>query len=211
MTSWGQLQRSLEETLRADTQLLYSVARTLVDSHFPATVAPNLPAAVGLEPHLVLQASGDVLPDPEPVARRRTPGWRLKILLAWDNQCASCGYDGQFSGASVGIEAAHVRWFSFGGPDSLDNGLALCVLHHKLFDLGVMGLDGQLRVKVSKAYNARTPAGRAQYDLHGRKLDPRPGTKLPAPRHVVWHCEQVLKSGSPGMSVGHSRRLLERS
>jgi hypothetical protein len=35
----GQLERSLEDTLRADTQLLYSVARTLVDSHFPATVA----------------------------------------------------------------------------------------------------------------------------------------------------------------------------
>jgi hypothetical protein len=32
----GQLERSLEDTLRADTQLLYSVARTLVDSHFPA-------------------------------------------------------------------------------------------------------------------------------------------------------------------------------
>lgn len=192
----GQLEHSLEETLRADTQLLHSVARTLIDSHFPATVAPDILAAVGLEPDLVLQASGDALPDPTPVTRRRTPGWRLEVLLAWDNQCAFCGYDGQFSGASVGIEAAHVRWFSFGGPDSLDNGLALCVLHHKLFDLGVMGLDQQLRVQVSKAYTARTRAGRAQYDLHGRKLDPRPGTELPASRHVVWHREQVFK-GQP--------------
>ena len=124
----GQLEPSLEETLRADTRLLYSVARALVVSHFPATVAPDILAAVGLEPDLVLQASAEALPDPEPVARRRTPGWRLEILLAWDNQCAFCGYDGQFSGASVGIEAAHVRWFSFDGPDSLDNGLALCVL-----------------------------------------------------------------------------------
>ena len=70
------------------------------------------------------------------------------------------------------------------------------MLHHKLFDLGVMGLDGQLRVQVSKAYTARTRAGRAQYDLHGRTLDPRPGTELPAPMHVVWHREQVFK-GQP--------------
>jgi putative restriction endonuclease len=70
------------------------------------------------------------------------------------------------------------------------------VLHHKLFDLGVMGLDDQLRLQVSKAYTARTRAGRAQYDLHGRKLDPRPGTELPAPRHVMWHREQVFK-GQP--------------
>jgi HNH endonuclease len=47
----------------------------------------------------------------------------------------------QFNGVSVGIEAAHVQWFNFGGPDSLDNGLALCSLHHKLFDVGVHNLD----------------------------------------------------------------------
>jgi hypothetical protein len=35
----------------------------------------------------------------------------------------------------VGIEAAHVRWFAFDRPDALDNGLALCALDHKLFDL----------------------------------------------------------------------------
>ena len=58
------------------------------------------------------------------------PCWR-----AWDRQCAFCGYDGQITGASVAIEAAHVRWFAFNGPDALDDGLALCALHHKLFDL----------------------------------------------------------------------------
>jgi hypothetical protein len=57
----GRLERSLEDTLRADRQLLYSVARTLVDSHFPATVAADILTAVGLEPDLVLQASSDVL------------------------------------------------------------------------------------------------------------------------------------------------------
>jgi putative restriction endonuclease len=61
------------------------------------------------------------------------------VLEAWDRQCAFCGYDGQITGTSVAIEAAHVRWFAFDGPDALDNGLALCVLHHKLFDLGSVG------------------------------------------------------------------------
>ena len=57
------------------------------------------------------------------------------MLQAWDRQCAFCRYDGQAAVATVGVEAAYVRWFSFDGPDSLDNGLALCVLlHHKLFE-----------------------------------------------------------------------------
>jgi putative restriction endonuclease len=105
----------------------------------------------------------------------------------------SPSYDGQLAGASVGVEAAHVRWFAFGGPDSPDNGLALCVLHHKLFDLGVLGLDAALRILVSSTFTARTVAGRAVYELHGRGLSPRPGTPLPASRHVTWHTHEVFK------------------
>ena len=78
------------------------------------------------------------------------------MLEAWDRQCAFCGYDGQITGASVAIEAAHVRWFAFDGPDTLDNGLALCALHHKLFDLGALGLNPRLQVMVSATFSART-------------------------------------------------------
>jgi predicted restriction endonuclease len=39
----------------------------------------------------------------------------------------------------VGIEAAHVRWHSQAGPDVVANGLALCALHHALFDLAIFG------------------------------------------------------------------------
>jgi len=66
------------------------------------------------------------------------------------------GLNAYLAGASMGIDAAHVRWFAFDGPDTLENGLALCVLHHKLFDLGVLGLDPKLRVQVSAAFSART-------------------------------------------------------
>jgi putative restriction endonuclease len=118
------------------------------------------------------------------------------VLLAWDRQCAFCGYDGQLAGATAGIDAAHVRWFTFDGPDDPDNGLALCVLHHKLFDLGVLGLDLSLRVLVSGMFTARTPAGRAVYELHRRPLTPRPGTTTPAARHITWHSREVFK-GKP--------------
>lgn len=115
------------------------------------------------------------------------------MLQAWDRQCAFCGYDGQLAGATAGLDAAHVRWFSFGGPDDLDNGLALCTLHHKLFDLGALGLDASLRVQVSAAFTARTAARRALYELDGRLLSPRPGTRVPAAGHVSWHRRQVFK------------------
>jgi putative restriction endonuclease len=71
-----------------------------------------------------------------PEERTRSRSWALDVLAAWDRQCAFCGYDGQLGAAQVGLEAAHVRWFTHDGPDDLDNGLALCAVDHKLLDRG---------------------------------------------------------------------------
>ncbi len=193
----GRFESSLEAALRADPHLVLTAARGLVSSHFPETVAPDVLTAVGLDPDTVL-STADTLPDPDGTIqqRRRDPGWRLEVLQAWDDQCAFCGYDGRLNGVPTGVEAAHVRWFAFAGPDALDNGLALCMLHHKLFDRGALGLDDELRVRVSDTFTARTDAGRAVYDLHGRGLRPRPGTLLPAAEHVSWHRREVFKGNA---------------
>ncbi|GAA2709447.1 phosphorothioated DNA-binding restriction endonuclease [Micromonospora olivasterospora] len=185
----GRFAESVEAALRGDPELLRSVARALVESHFPPTIAPDVLVAAGLDADEILHATAPTAV----AARRRRGGWRADILRAWDRQCAFCGYDGQLGHASVGVEAAHVRWFSHDGPDDPDNGLALCVLHHKLFDFGAVGLDGGMGITVSAAFTARTDVGRSVYDLHGRALRPRPGTPLPAPAHVDWHRREVFK------------------
>jgi putative restriction endonuclease len=165
----------------------------LVGSHFPDTIAPDVLSAVGLDPDAVLHAA-DAVPDPSGSAtRRRDPNWRETIMQAWDRQCAFCGFDGQVLGATVGVDAAHVRWFALDGPDEPDNGLALCALHHKLFDRGVLGVDLDLRIQVSTAFTARTTAGRAVYELHGGGLQARPGTAMPAEAHLRWHRRWVFK------------------
>jgi putative restriction endonuclease len=135
-----------------------------------------------------------MVPDPSGATkRRRDPTWREAIIQAWDRQCAFCGFDGQLLGATVGIDAAHVRWFALEGPEDPDNGLALCVLHHKLFDRGVLGVDLDLRIQVSTTFTARTDAGRALYDLGGHLLQARPGTAMPAVEHLGWHRREVFK------------------
>ena len=190
----GRLEATLEQVLKDYPALLSTAARTLVDAHFPGTVAPDVLIAVGLDPELV--ETDAVTAMPVPLERRRSSAWPAAVLEAWDRQCAFCGFDGMAGGVPVGLEAAHIRWFKLDGPDTLDNGLALCSLHHKLFDRGVLGLDDGLAVVVSQRFSARTPHGRAVYELHGRQLAPRPGTPLPHERHVAWHREQVFH-GAP--------------
>lgn len=193
----GRFESALEAALRADPHLVLTAARGLVTSHFPDTIAPDVLTAVGLDPDVVLNTA-DTLPDPEHASnqRRRDPTWRIKVLQAWDEQCAFCGYDGRLGDLPIGVEAAHVRWFAHAGPDTLDNGLALCMLHHKLFDRGALGLDPDRRVMVSGTFTARTEAGRTVYDLHGRELRPRPGTLGPAEEHLTWHRSEVFKGNA---------------
>jgi putative restriction endonuclease len=186
----GHFEPSVEADLLAAPARAYATARVLATSHFPESLINDVLVAAGLDPELTLGA--DQLITAVTEGRRRSASWRGAVIEAWDRQCAFCGYDGQLAGASVGLDAAHVRWFAFGGPDELDNGLALCSLHHKLFDRGVLGLDAG-RVMVSATFTARTDRGRAVYDLHGSELSPRPGTAVPDPAHVRWHTVEVFK------------------
>jgi putative restriction endonuclease len=183
----GRLDPAIEARL-AEPDVLHTVARALVEAEFPPTIAGDVLADVGLDPDQVTAPACRV-----PSPRRRDGAWPGHVLTAWDRQCAFCGFDGQLGFGSVGIEAAHVRWFTHGGPDSLDNGLALCSLHHKLLDRGALGLTFDYRIKISAHFTARTPAGRAVYDLDGRQLRARPGTVLPARDHLQWHSRQVFQ------------------
>lgn len=154
------------------------------------TLVPDVLDACGFDPDAILTKAAEAVSGSQ---RRRSAQWRSAILQAWDHRCAFCGYDGRLGAAPVGLDAAHVRWFNFEGPDDLDNGLALCALHHKLLDRGALGLTTDGRVLVSQSFSAASEAGRWVYDLHGSLLAPRPGTALPAARHVRWHEEQVFK------------------
>ena len=192
-TVTGRFTSAIERALLARPGLIDTVARQIVDAQFPSTVAPDVLLAVGLDPDAGLGATDVTTQDVE--RRRRSAAWRTAIVRAWDGACAFCGYDGMLAEAVVGIEAAHVRWFNFDGPDEPDNGLALCSLHHKLFDRGALGLSAAYRVQVSEAFRA-VGAGRAVYEMQDRELRPRPGTVLPAEVHIDWHRTQVFR-GQP--------------
>jgi putative restriction endonuclease len=155
--------------------------------------AADLCDAVGLELEL---AEADALAAPE--RRQRDRRMREMVLTAYEYQCAFCGYDGMIGTAPVGLEAAHVRWWAFDGPDDVDNGLCLCSLHHKLFDKGVLGIGDGHRILVSQQFVGRSQAAREHVTaLAGRPLiGPQPGLPPISAAHRSWHTSQVFH-GSP--------------
>lgn len=197
----GRLAPGLRAALAKEPSLLGRLARVLLDTHFPPSLHVDLCEAVGLD--LELAETWPV--EGADVAARRQRDRRMRdlILTAYEFQCAFCGYDGALGTSAVGLEAAHVRWWSHDGPDEVDNGLCLCSLHHKLFDKGVLGLGDDHRILVSQRFVGRSEVSRQHVlALAGLPvIGPQSGVLPVARRHREWHVRQVFH-GAPRTPVG---------
>jgi putative restriction endonuclease len=190
----GRLRPQVEQLL-GDPATLAAAARRLLDLHFTPGLSGMICDAVGLD-LAVLELAGSTGVAVTQRSVRRS-GFAEEVMRAYAYQCAMCGFDGALGRNPVGIEAAHVRWHSQAGPDVVANGLALCALHHALFDLGVLGLTPERRIRVSDLYVANSEAGRGVGLLAGRALiAPMPGQPVVELDHIGWHGRQVFKGAA---------------
>ena len=200
----GRFAPEFEAALTLDPGLCALVARLLLDREWADSLHADICSAVGLDLDSFEVDAAQVRTAALAVERRRRdPAFRPAVLVAYEYRCAMCGYDGWIDGESVGLDAAHVRWWAYDGPDTVGNGLCLCSLHHKLLDRGVIGVSAEHTVTVSKQFVGRSSTARdLVLDLVGRPLGaPQPGEPEPETAHVTWHTEQVFKAPtreSPG-------------
>ena len=86
------------------------------------------------------------------------------------------------------------------GTDEMANTLARCALHHALFDLGVLGLTEDRRIRVSSPYVARNKSG--QVVRHWAKQMRRRRLRLRSGR---WLCTSRSASSSKSYSASSVR------
>jgi putative restriction endonuclease len=169
--------------LNADPALAGDIAQRLLESHFPESVHGEILDAVGLS----LEA---------PVAERsrRDPGFRKRVLTAYEYRCAICGYDVRLGTNLLGLDAAHIKWHQAGGPDVETNGLALCVLHHKSFDLGAFTVNADLSIMVSDEVHGSTGLQETLLRHHAQPLrSPQRPEHVPASGFLDWHGREVFR------------------
>jgi putative restriction endonuclease len=169
-----------------DPHLFADLAHDLLDAHFPASIHDDILSAVGLDLGVVRKRR-----------RSRDPAFRGLVLTAYEHQCAVCGFELRLGGHGLGIEAAHIMWHQAGGPDTVQNGLALCVLHHKLFDRGVFTFSEDRVVQVSELAHGGNHFKDYLLQFHGGFLrNPQSPRYLPKPGYVDWHRREVFR-GQP--------------
>ena len=155
-------------------------------AHFPESIRQDVLDAVGLslEPTYVQGC--------DPAARRRNPAFRDKVLLAYEYRCCVCGHDLRLKQQVIGLEAAHIKWFQAGGPDIEQNGLALCPLHHKVFDLGAFTIRPSDYVILFSQHLLGNAENLLSY--HGSAIQlPQSAAYLPKAEFLDWHEDQVFK------------------
>lgn len=180
----------LRAALQSDPELVMTIARRIVDAHFPESIRCDVLAAVGLPEDLSVAAPA------QEQLRRRDPAFREKVLLAYQYRCGVCGHDLRLGRQTIGLEAAHIKWFQAQGPDVVPNGIALCSLHHKVFDLGAFAiLPGSFQMIFSQHLNGSDDAAGRMLAYHGASLIlPQSRDYLPQAQFLEWHRKQVFKS-----------------
>lgn len=142
----------------------------------------------------VMQAAG--LRSFEYVLRRkRDPQFRQSVLDAYDSRCAVCGFQSFRANCLVGIEAAHIKWHKYDGPNTVGNAIALCSLHHSLFDAGVIAVDANLRLQIASDAHGKGTYTQMVEDFANRTIHvPRAASFRPLDSHVEWHLREVFQA-----------------
>lgn len=184
----GSFPTEIVKEIKNDPEVALQAARKLLDKYFPESLHQDILEHVGLD-YKTVSAEKQVSK-----RNKRDSKFRQNVLHAYGYSCAVCGFNLRMKTLPVGLEAAHIKWHQHGGPDTENNGLALCANHHKLLDSGVLTLSDDYRIVLSKwIYD---PDRENSFIREHQKREirlPRNRKHSPSKNYIRWHREEVFK------------------
>jgi putative restriction endonuclease len=188
--------QALRNAMRHRKPLMYflGIAPNVLLSFYPVWVVgeeqDNRQFKVALDEIMRDQGNDSILPHPADLALRRQyaeqttrvrlhqRAFRERVLLAYERQCAVC----RLRHAEL-LDAAHIREDSDGGEPVVSNGLAMCAIHHRAFDVMVLGVRPdcvvEIRLDILKEHDGPT-LQHALQGVHHARLSV-PGTRALRP------------------------------
>lgn len=179
------------QALRESEALRVELVRLILNTHFPESLHGDILDTLGLA---IDDPRGGMV---QAVirTRRRDPSFRERVLRAYGYRCCVCGFDLRIGNVSAGLEAAHIQWFQAEGPDVESNGLALCALHHKIFDLGAFTIEASSLALVFSQHVAMGEETKLRLLVHhgAGMILPQSARYYPERERLEWHARWVFK------------------
>lgn len=168
-----------------DATLRREAIEFLLHQNFPESLHEDILNSLGIELDVALSTNKRT---------RRDPEFRQRVLEAYERRCAICGFQIRRDDQVVGVEAAHIKWHQAGGPDVEQNGVAMCTMHHKLFDYGLFAIDPELKLKVSTKANGGYGLNEWLLRFHNQEMQrPVKRSFYPEPEFTDWQVNEVFK------------------
>lgn len=207
---WEASLRALDDRRRAGAHLQGDAMRVIEDSDFNAIVTAGLRETLSREgaerygPGVeeAPQAAFEYpFPTLAPAERRveqlllnrkiRDANFRRQVCIAYQDRCAVTGLRIINGGGRSEVQAAHIWSVAEGGPDVVQNGLALSGTVHWLFDRHLISLTDEYRLLVS--HNKVPPELRALFEKQMDRIHLPPNPALwPRREYVARHRDRFM-------------------
>jgi putative restriction endonuclease len=205
---WETALRSIPDPSRVGAYLQGKSIRTIPDADFAAiaraglseTLAVANAIRLGLDPRHADDPTRELLDLPIAEQERRIEqilmnrkireaSFRRKVCDAYDSRCAITGLRIVNGGGKSEAQAAHIWSVADGGPDVVQNGIALSATVHWLFDRHLISLTDDYRILVS--HNKVPSELRTLFAKQMDRIHLPDDTRLwPHPAYVARHRER---------------------
>jgi putative restriction endonuclease len=169
------------ETSQGDGAAVWAaIARSLYQATNAATVIPGIH-----EQDRKYGPAISVLP------RLGQASFRVLITDAYKRRCAITG-----ESTLIALEAAHIVPYSREGTHDVRNGLLLRADFHRLFDVGLVSVTPDMRIKISPRIREAYFNGKAYYRMNDAPLmqiPDRPELR-PDPDRLDWHYKNCFQA-----------------
>lgn len=122
--------------------------------------------------------------------RLHQPAFRTRVLVAYATECAVCSLKhGSLLDAAHIVPDGHER-----GTPTVDNGLALCKIHHAAYDQNMLGVTPDCEVRIAHDLLVEIDGPMLKHglqEMHGRRLHlPSRTSDRPNRELLAWRYEQ---------------------
>jgi len=185
LNATGKFTTEAQEILLKEKKRIPELIYSILDTNFPETIHQDIIDAIGFREYGLS-------------VRRTIPrdsSFREKILMAYEYKCAVCGLGARLGDSLVALEAAHIKWHHAGGPDVVSNGMALCSLHHKLYDRGAFAISKDHRLAASAKIHNGKQLEEVLLRYQGKKINlPLNPLEIPNQEFLDWNWKNIFKT-----------------